>query len=196
MQWKMFFLWASQFVQSFDCSDGRKGCYFHTRCLLLDCIDSPRRGSGSCCSLSSDRTEVSNRWPMGQRKLISFNILPDIFCFFEFDINSQRSSDGSSTRVVDPTGRGTCFTEAITPSANVSESSFSAVTITYIAEQPVHRKPPRPSRPELFGRRLLMHVHIHRRYKSIVLLHGKALKYNKPQIIGRKTNPNCSADFS
>lgn len=141
------FPWASQFVQSVNRSDGRKGCYFHTKRLLLDRIDSPRWGpfmtrmrARACCSLSSGRTEVSNRWPMGQWLLISSNILPDIFknfFFFLFDINSQRGADSFSTQVVDPAGRGTGFTETITPSTDVSESSSSAVTITYITEHTV-----------------------------------------------------------
>lgn len=139
-----FNLWPHQVLpmgqshSSLNCSDCRKGCYFHTKCLLLVFIDSLHRrwhtwGGRSRCSLSSDGTEVSNRWP---RASGGSSARTSSLTFF-FDMNSHRSSDSSSTRVVDPAGRGTFFTEAITPSADVSESSSSAVTITYITKKPV-----------------------------------------------------------
>lgn len=142
--------------------------HFHTKCLLLDCIDSPHRESRSCCSLSSDRTEVSNSAGSSARTS-SWHF------FLLFDINSQRSYDSSSTRVVDPAGRGTCFTEAIMPSTNMSES---AVTITYITKQPVVLwNRPWPSRLELIGRSLNS-ANVCTSCKSTVLLHGKAVKDN------------------
>lgn len=147
--------------------------HFHTKCLLLDCIDSPHR-----VTLMLLAVIWQNR---GQQQLAHGPVLahqlehpPDIF-FLLFDINSQRSYDSSSTRVVDPAGRGTCFTEAIMPSANMSES---AVTITYITKQPVVLwNRPWPSRQELIGRSLNS-ANVCTSSKSTVLLHGKAVKDN------------------
>lgn len=88
-----------------------------------------------------------------------------------FYIKSQRSFDSSCTWGIDPAGRGTCFTEAITPSA-VSESSSSPVTITYITEQPVVLwKHPWPSRWELVSLTKFEPC------RCMFSIHGRALWY-------------------
>lgn len=109
---------------------------YKVKCLLLVFIDSPRRGPFMTrmrgphvarCRLREQRSATGVLWasPGSSARTSSF-----------FYINSQRSCDSSCTSGADPAGRGTYFTEAITPSADVSDSSSSAVTITYITEQP------------------------------------------------------------
>lgn len=140
------FPWASQFVQSVNRSDGRKGCYFHTKHLLLDRIDSPRWGPLHDTH-EGPRMLLAVIWQnRGQQQVAHGPALAHqlqhppwhfFYFFLSFDINSQRGADSFSTQVVDPAGRGTGVTEAITPSTDVSESSSSAVTITYITEHTV-----------------------------------------------------------